>query len=120
MKVLPRCFIRQVAAFSLVRPVAQWDDPVELATKYVQSLRDKYPDDNYILTGHSMGGAIAGIVAARLDIQGVLFHPMGQLYSTVRYNFSSRTVMRRIVTVKVRGDPISMVDKQGGLIQTIR
>jgi len=48
-----------------------WDEARSLVIQGVQASRDKFPNNRIIVTGHSLGGAIATVAAAELRSSGV-------------------------------------------------
>nr|CCA13930.1 transmembrane protein putative [Albugo laibachii Nc14] len=92
--------------------------------EYTNSIKDR----NVILTGHSMGGAIARIVASILKKQSVTFSPPGliQSYSKLVHTFGGqkykveRSKLHQYnIAVIPEYDPITLIDVQAGLIQKI-
>ncbi len=45
-----------------------------LAAKYYQAIKSKYPDKTIVLTGHSLGGALAGTVGSLYGTRAVLYN----------------------------------------------
>ncbi|KAF0696287.1 Aste57867_12985 [Aphanomyces stellatus] len=92
--------------------------------QYVKSIRDR----NVILTGHSLGGAIARVVGSLLGKPSVSFSPPGsvQTYSKLVHDITGQDVVvdrsqlhHESTCVLPEYDPITMVDSQSGLIQRI-
>ncbi|OQR96295.1 hypothetical protein ACHHYP_16255 [Achlya hypogyna] len=84
----------------------------------VQATRAAKP--NVIVTGHSLGGAMAAVVGAKLHVPAVSFSGPGLLYSRGRFEIDNeRDIRDYVLTVKPRGDVVPRVDRLGGLVQDI-
>jgi len=95
--------------------------------EYVRSVSD---DRQVVLTGHSLGGGLARIVAAIEHLPNVAFSPPGvaQSYYKFVYNEMSssseladaaRLLHHESIAVLPKNDPVPTVDTQVGLIQRI-
>jgi len=74
--------------------------------------------DKVVLTGHSLGGAIAQIVAARLQLPALLFSAPGVTYSARRFDLKSDWV-RHVTVVVPDNDFVPLVDVQAGVVQRL-
>ncbi|CAK4676729.1 hypothetical protein LEN26_008041 [Aphanomyces euteiches] len=92
--------------------------------QYVKSIQDR----NVILTGHSLGGAIARVVGSVLGKPSVSFSPpgSGQTYSKLVHDIAGQDMIvdrsrlhHESTCVLPEYDPITMIDTQSGLIQRI-
>ncbi|OQS07932.1 hypothetical protein THRCLA_00078 [Thraustotheca clavata] len=84
----------------------------------VQILKETKP--NVIIVGHSLGGAMAAMVGAKLHLPAVSFSGPGLIYSRGRFGIESEQEIRDyVLTVKPRGDIVPRVDRLGGLVQDI-
>ncbi len=72
-----------------------------------------------LLTGHSLGGGLASIVASHLSLPAVVFSSPGLGYSTYNYNVTEEAVMTHTMNVIPLGDPVPGFDKQIGMIQNL-
>ncbi|KAJ3118376.1 hypothetical protein HDU96_002218 [Phlyctochytrium bullatum] len=72
-----------------------------------------------IMTGHSLGGAIASIVASHLNISSFAFSAPGLGYSMTKYGISKHSLQRYTMNVVPSRDAVPCFDLQVGLIQTI-
>jgi len=72
-----------------------------------------------VITGHSLGGALAIIAGAWTGAQTVAFSPPGQRYSTYRFGVSNKGVEKSVTIVKPRRDLVPEVDQQIGFTQVI-
>ncbi|KAF0747017.1 hypothetical protein AaE_007898 [Aphanomyces astaci] len=92
--------------------------------QYVKSIHDR----NVILTGHSLGGAIARVVGSVLGKPSVSFSPpgSGQTYSKLVHDIAGQDMQvdrsrlhHECTCVLPEYDPVTMIDTQSGLIQRI-
>jgi len=58
-----------------------------------------------VLTGHSLGGGIAQILAARVGVNAMVFSPPGIMYSAVRFDIYERRRWDRWVASHTSGPP---------------
>jgi len=72
-----------------------------------------------VITGHSLGGGLAQILASRLEVPAVVFSAPGVIFSAARLNVSLETAERDIVVVMPDGDVVPRVDLQAGQVQRI-
>ncbi|KAJ3319856.1 hypothetical protein HDU76_000431 [Blyttiomyces sp. JEL0837] len=72
-----------------------------------------------LMTGHSLGGAIAGIVASHKSIPAASFSAPGLGYSTLRYGLDLDTLQKYTMNVVPWHDAVPSFDLQVGLVQTI-
>jgi len=73
----------------------------------------------FVLTGHSLGGVLAGIAGARIQIPAVAFSPPGQYYSLDRFQLQEEDMRKSLLVVSPSHDIVPQVDKQTGLTQVI-
>jgi hypothetical protein len=76
--------------------------------------------NNLVITGHSLGGAIAAMIGAKTKTSAVSFSGPGLLYSLGRFDITSQDVRDYVLTMKPRKDIVPQVDELGGLVQEIR
>ncbi|KAI8903510.1 hypothetical protein EDD86DRAFT_195777 [Gorgonomyces haynaldii] len=72
-----------------------------------------------ILVGHSLGGAIVGIVGSRLNIPAVGFSAPGLGYQTIAYGFTEEQLQSNYVNIIPVRDLVPQVDLQMGLLQYV-
>lgn len=75
---------------------------------------------NYILVGHSLGGAIAKIVAVKLNLTGIAFEAPGLTYGARKFKLDSDVLRKNVVNVVATNDVVPKIDKQSGLTQVIK
>jgi len=85
----------------------------------VAALRRRYPEDHFVLTGHSLGGGIAQIVASRLNIPALVWSAPGAAYSAKRFGIDVQSTKRNVVIVMPDHDVVPRVDLQAGMLQLI-
>ena len=115
--VLPLSFIQwfvdttSALQSSLVPPI--FDLSIEFTKRVMQERR-------VVLTGHSLGAAVANVVAASTDLRSVAFSPPGVVWSAKNFGISKDFVASNTVSVVPDRDPVTKIDMQGGLVQSIR
>lgn len=72
-----------------------------------------------IVTGHSLGGAIANMVAGKVGISSISFSPPGLEYETLKVNVSVEALRRHVTAIVPFSDVVPQVDVQEGSIQKI-
>jgi len=109
----------------------RYDEPVynyvqkNLSSSLRRSRVDGVANKTVFVIGHSLGGGIAEIVAAKFADQGYsnvysfgLSSP-GTVYSSSKFGFSVEALDKSSISVLPRRDPVSSVDRHGGVAQTI-
>eukprot|EP01083_Nonionella_stella_P097969 275418_1 len=133
--VLPVGFIRDFIQYAsipegMIDPKSRrrYDEPIYeyVAHNLNASLSQAAnPNETIFVMGHSLGGGVAEIVAAKLSDEGYtnvysfgLSSP-GTLWSSSKFGFSVEALDKSSISVLPRRDPVSMVDKHGGVSQVI-
>jgi hypothetical protein len=108
-----------------------WQDMESVAKEIIAKRYSKLPSSDQIdisdsvssakvlLTGHSLGGGLANIIAAHLNLPSVAFSAPGLGYSIYNYNLSRNALNDLTVNIVPLGDPIPMCNLQLGLVETI-
>ncbi|ORX42978.1 hypothetical protein BCR36DRAFT_586908 [Piromyces finnis] len=71
------------------------------------------------LTGHSLGGGVAGVISAHLNIPAITFSSPGLGFSYKTYDIELEKLIRNFVNVVPMSDPVPLLDSQVGQIQNI-
>lgn len=85
-----------------------------------QQLEKKWPGDAFVATGHSLGGAFAELLGARLKIPAVGFSAPGQFYMMKTYKIDRESVSQNLVTIMPSLDPVPHVAKHMDMVQHIQ
>ncbi|KPA82163.1 hypothetical protein ABB37_03292 [Leptomonas pyrrhocoris] len=67
-----------------------------------------------LLTGHSLGGAVASIVASQMGVKAVAFSAPGVVLARRKFNFSLRSLHQNVMTVVSSNDIVPAVGEHGG------
>lgn len=73
-----------------------------------------------VITGHSLGAALAGIAAAANDVQGVGFSSPGLFYQTRHVTVDLSKLERTFTNILPSGDLVPRVDQQYGSVNWVR
>jgi len=83
--------------------------------QYVSKIKNR----NVIIVGHSLGGAIAQIVGARLEQTAFAFSAPGIFYTRRKVGVSLQNIEKYTINIVPFKDPVTKIDKHGGLVQQI-
>ncbi|GAB5358055.1 hypothetical protein AAMO2058_000426200 [Amorphochlora amoebiformis] len=117
LQVFPDAFIRDIVEFVALKTIAG-SQPYRWVDEYVRDLNSQ--GKNVVMTGHSLGGTIAGIVGVDNRVPGLYLSPPGMFYSNKRFGISLNDVMQFNTVIVPQQDAITNVDNQWGDIQNIR
>ncbi|KAJ3336948.1 hypothetical protein HDU93_001868 [Gonapodya sp. JEL0774] len=76
-------------------------------------------EHDVVLTGHSLGGGLASIVAAQAGVRSVVFSPPGILFSAKKFGISQErtdTLAASLTSIVVDKDVVSKVDDVPGAV----
>lgn len=83
------------------------------AEEHLQKVKEKYGNDNIILTGHSLGGAVSGHLARKYDLEAHMFNP-GASIGEVRGVLNPKPKKGKLIHYKTDAiDPISVMGIHG-------
>ncbi|KAI8924902.1 hypothetical protein BC831DRAFT_287864 [Entophlyctis helioformis] len=108
-------FLKAVSSVGRTEFSLSYWEPV---AKQVARLRDVEKRD-VIIVGHSLGGAIAGIVGAKEDIPAIGISAPGLGLQSATYGFSLQRLTENFLNIVPNHDVVPTFDVQYGLIQDI-
>eukprot|EP01012_Entosiphon_sulcatum_P015993 TRINITY_DN20971_c0_g1_i1.p1 TRINITY_DN20971_c0_g1~~TRINITY_DN20971_c0_g1_i1.p1 ORF type:complete len:791 (-),score=112.04 TRINITY_DN20971_c0_g1_i1:113-2485(-) len=82
---------------------------------YVNSITDR----TVVLTGHSMGGAIAKVAAVQTGRRAVAISSPGVVLSRKKFGLRLEQIHRLVVNVAAAGDIVPFVDRLGGEVHWV-
>lgn len=118
LKQLPSAFVVQLLSMTLFRSIMPPPVYTELLA-HVEAVRERVGGDRVVLTGHSLGGAMAAMVGAKTHVPAVSFSGPGLLYSRGRFDVEDDAIRDYVLTIKPRHDVVPQVDALGGMVQEI-
>ncbi|ETI49803.1 hypothetical protein F441_06565 [Phytophthora nicotianae CJ01A1] len=118
LKQLPSEFVVEMLSMNFLRAIMPPPVYSELLD-HVIAVRKRVGGDRLVLTGHSLGGAMAAMVGARTHTPAVSFSGPGLLYSRGRFDVDDESIRDYVMTVKPRRDIVPQVDELGGMVQEI-
>lgn len=85
---------------------------------HVQKQRELWPDRRFYLTGHSLGGGLAKLVATQVDMQAVTFMApgLGTTSYVVFGKVLDKALRSNVLTVVPKEDLVSRADSQEGIV----
>lgn len=92
--------------------------PILNAATHWKNVSDANEDD-FVVTGHSLGAGFAAIVGGSLGVPAIGFSPPGTLYSQERFGMATSMMRKSLVTIQPQNDVVPKVDKQAGFTQFI-
>lgn len=95
-----------------------WDRFVDKTATYKQEALAK--GWSIVVTGHSLGGALAGTASAKHLIQGVGFSAPGLYYQTARMGIDEQELQYAFTEIQPSGDAVPRADVQMGSVNWIR
>ncbi|KAF4137847.1 Lipase (class 3) [Phytophthora infestans] len=118
LKQLPRPFVVKMLSMRLIASVM----PSPAYTDVLNHAIDTRArvGSNLVITGHSLGGAIAAMIGAKTKTSAVSFSGPGLLYSLGRFDITAQDVRDYVLTMKPRKDIVPQVDELGGMVQEFR
>ncbi|CAI5738654.1 unnamed protein product [Hyaloperonospora brassicae] len=117
LKQLPSQFVVEMLSMTFLRAVMPPPVYSELL-HHVSAVRQRV-GTRLVLTGHSLGGAMAAMVGAKTHTPAVSFSGPGLLYTRGRFDVDDESIRDYVLTVKPRRDIVPQVDELGGMVQEI-
>ncbi|KAG6613617.1 54S ribosomal protein L51 [Phytophthora cinnamomi] len=118
LKQLPSAFVVEMLSMKFLRTIMPPPVYSELLD-HVNVVRKRVGGDHLVLTGHSLGGAMAAMVGAKTHTPAVSFSGPGLLYSRGRFDVDDESIRDYVLTIKPRRDIVPQVDELGGMVQEI-
>ena len=87
----------------------RWCESIEEAINFTKRIIDKYPDDKVYFTGHSLGGALAQIMAKMFNKTAYTFNALGVNDFCNVKNLSE--IKREIYSLHLKIDDKSLIDE---------
>mmetsp|Transcript_18854 Transcript_18854/g.38088 ORF Transcript_18854/g.38088 Transcript_18854/m.38088 type:complete len:869 (+) Transcript_18854:207-2813(+) len=117
IEVFPNTYIRDIVGFLALSSISG-SQPYKWTQDYVANLKSE--GRKPIVTGHSLGGAIGGIVGVSNEVPGLYFSPPGMFYSSERFGLTVDNIMLYNSVIVPQKDAIPRVDEQWGSVQAIK
>ncbi|CAI5732849.1 unnamed protein product [Peronospora destructor] len=117
LKQLPSQFVVEMLSmnfFQAVMPPPVYSELLDHVTEVRKRVGHRL-----VLTGHSLGGAMAAMVGAKTHTPAVSFSGPGLLYSRGRFDVDDESIRDYVLTIKPRRDIVPQVDELGGMVQEI-
>ena len=119
---LPDKALRTIVKYLNVDKILGIKDKTDaiLSTAKIFKQKSVENGDEFIVSGHSLGGIFAAITATKLDISGIAISPAGIGSLLHRYNIYEETkVLKSLTTVLMQNDFLSKVGTHLGSVNTL-
>lgn len=117
LKQLPDKFVVEMLSNTLLDKIMPPPVYQDMLNHVVQV--KKRVGDRLVLTGHSLGGAMAGMIGAKTKTPAVSFSGPGLLFTRGRFGISEADIRDYVLTIKPRSDVVPQVDELAGMVQEI-
>jgi len=91
---------------------------LDIAIAKITELKKKYKNASFVITGHSLGGGIAGAVGANTSTPTITFSAPGSHFGRFVFK-TNRSQMKRTVNVWPDRDFVPKVDRHDAFLQNI-
>jgi len=120
LQLLPLRYFQLVIDCVHLPTTKKWERSIWEGLKHnVSRLMAEHPEDTFVMTGHSLGGGLAQVVAATLNISAVVWSAPGVEYSAKLFEVEVQAVKRNVVSVVPDHDLVPRVDLQAGVLQRV-
>jgi len=119
LNLMPQGLIQRIAGGGMTRHLRKSTGDTLLKAAWRHRREARKAGQVLIVTGHSLGGALAGAVSTQLGVEGIGFSPPGLFFQKYQWNLDLSTLARAFSIVQPTNDVIPMVDKQLGLIEWV-
>jgi len=133
LKVMPTDFVQWMlktvklwAGAGGIKAMMIWNRLEKHMMELQKAERSRNAKTKFVLTGHSLGGTIAEIVAAKKGISALVWSAPGTLYSQAYFSghdtgsVSEERMQRDTVVVMPDNDAVPRVDSQQSVVQRIQ
>jgi len=83
-------------------------------------LSERFPNDEFVLTGHSLGGGIAIAAGGRINVSAIGFSGPGSHFSRWRFGTTMERAYRNSVNVEPDYDTVPRFDRHDDMVQYIQ
>jgi len=85
----------------------------------VEKVRKSFPNDAIVLTGHSLGGGIATVVAGEALLPAMVFSAPGSHFTRYQLNTTMEWTYRNVVGIQPDYDQVPATDRHDDMLQKI-
>eukprot|EP00475_Leptophrys_vorax_P007338 TRINITY_DN14647_c0_g1_i1.p1 TRINITY_DN14647_c0_g1~~TRINITY_DN14647_c0_g1_i1.p1 ORF type:complete len:639 (-),score=122.99 TRINITY_DN14647_c0_g1_i1:44-1960(-) len=115
--IIPTEGVQQLLKLSSLSVLAI-DNVYDKVTNYVTKVHNG-SRDNWLITGHSLGGSFASIVSIKTQIPSVVFSAPGIYYNSKRFGINTNDLARYVTNIIPDNDVIARIDQAYGDVQYI-
>ena len=120
--LLPERIVQQITKYVDIKRMFGKEDMIEKVYKIASRERERSKEagDEFIITGHSLGGAITAILSSKLNVPGIAFSPPGTKSVLKRFGIDDQSqTLKNLTTVIMDRDLVSMVDEHIGSVNQL-
>ncbi len=119
---LPNDMVRTIVKYINADRVLGAEEKIDkvflLAKEY--KMKSEEDGDEFIISGHSLGGIIAGIISSKLGVSGIALSPAGIGTLIKRYGITNEEkVFKSLTTITMQNDIFSKVDNHLGSVNQL-
>lgn len=119
--VIPSEGLKRYVASVQIRKWFGLDYSHEILSAKLKTLIQKSEKEgvSVVVTGHSLGGLLAGVVSSQTGVPALAFSPPGQRLNQIRLGIDEHSLYRSMIVVQPEKDVVPRVDEQIGFTQNI-